>query len=237
MTMLPLASSELRQLISRTRELLLDFDGPICSVFAGMPADAVAEQFRCRLRASGITLPSETYSISDPLEVFRAVAAVGREASERAQRELTALEVKAVTAARPADGAAELITAARQSGRRVTIVSNNSGQAIVAYLDAHGLARHVTAVIGRDDPDPDHMKPSPYPVRKALRILGAASARCVLIGDSVSDIAAAHSSGVAVIGYANKPGKAERLSLGGADVTVTRLADITAALSAAALKA
>lgn len=237
MTMLPLASSVLRQIISRTRELLLDFDGPVCSVFAGMPADAVAKQFRCHLAASGITLPGETYSVSDPLEVFRAVAAVGRGASERAQRELTALEVKAVKTARPTNGATALITAARQSGRRVTIVSNNSGQAIAAYLNANGLACHVTAVIGRDDPDPTHMKPSSYQVRKALRILGAPSEESVLIGDSASDIAAAHTSEVAVIGYANKPGKAERLSLAGADVTVTRLADITAVLSTAALKA
>lgn len=237
MTTGPPATSTLRQVVGRAHLLLLDFDGPICSVFADMPAAAVADQLRDRLTAAGIALPAEVRSIPDPLEVFRVVAARGRDAGERAQRDLTELEMQAVATAQPADGAAELITTARQSGRGVTIVSNNSGQAVTAYLDAHGLARSVGAVIGRDDPDPAHMKPSPYQVRKALQVNDAAAADCVLIGDSVSDVTAAHVAHVAVIGYANKPDKAGRLSQAGANVVVTRLADITSALSAATVKA
>lgn len=226
-----LAASALRQLVHRTRDLLLDFDGPVCSIFAGMPAGTVARQLRSRLVAEGVAVPAEVHSVSDPLEVFRAIAAGGPDVGGRAQRELTELELAAATTAQPADGAAELITTARESGRNVTIVSNNSGQAVTAYLNAHGLARHVSRVIGRDDADPAHMKPSPFQVRKALQLSGAAPTECVLIGDSESDVTAAHAAGVAVIGYANKPGKAERLSQAGANVIVTRLADITAALS------
>jgi len=217
--------------------LLLDFDGPICSIFAGMPASTVAEKLRHRLAAAGVAIPANVRSTSDPLEVFRAVAVRGRDVGQRAQRELTLLEVQAVTTAQPADGAAELITAARRSGRSVTIVSNNSGQAVATYLNDHRLARYVSAVIGRDDPDPAHMKPSPYRVRQAIQMLQAAPAECVLVGDQASDVVAAHAAGLAAIGYANKPGKAERLARAGADAVVTRLANLVEAVTAEAVRA
>jgi phosphoglycolate phosphatase-like HAD superfamily hydrolase len=227
----------LQRIIGRTRHLLLDFDGPVCSIFAGMSADTVAEKLRHRLASAGIAIPSEVRSTPDPLEVFRAVAGCGRNVSQRAQRELTLLEVQAVVTAQPAEGGAELITAARQSGRSVAIVSNNSGQAVAAYLKRHHLAGYVSAVIGRDDPDPAHMKPSPYRVRQAVEMLQATPAECALVGDSVSDVPAAHTADVAAIGYADKPGKDERLAAAGADAIITRLAELTELITAEAVRA
>jgi HAD superfamily hydrolase (TIGR01509 family) len=227
----------LKRIVGGTRHLLLDFDGPVCSIFAGMPADTVAERLRHRLAAAGVAIPAEVRTTSDPLEVFRAIAACGRDAGQRAQRELTLLEVQAVTTAQPAEGAAELIAAARQTGRSVAIVSNNSGQAVATYLNHHRLTRYVSAVIGRDDPDPAHMKPSPYRVRQALQMLRAAPTECVLVGDQVSDITAAHAANLAAIGYANKPGKDERLAQAGADAVITRLADLIEAITAEAVRA
>ncbi len=90
---------------------------------------------------------------------------------------------------------------------------------------------------GRDDPNPAHMKPSPYRVRQAVQILQAVSAECVLGGDSVSDVAAAHAADVAVIGYANKSGKQERLAQAGADAVIARLADLIEAITAEAVRA
>jgi HAD superfamily hydrolase (TIGR01509 family) len=227
----------LQRIVGRTRHLLLDFDGPVCSIFAGMSADTVAEKLRRRLAAVGVAIPAEIRSTSDPLEVFRAIAARGRDVGQRAQRELTLLEVQAVTTAQPADGGAELIIAARQSGRSVAVVSNNSGQAVATYLNHHRLTRYVSAVIGRDDPDPAHMKPSPYRVRQAIQMLQAAPAECVLVGDSVSDVAAAHAADLAAIGYADKPGKDERFAEAGADAVIMRLADLIEAITAEAVRA
>ncbi len=56
------------------------------------------------------------------------------------------------------------------------------------------------------------MKPNPGPVLAALTALDVRPEECILIGDSTSDIEAAHAAGIAAIGYANKPGKAARLS-------------------------
>ena len=47
----------LRQIISGTRHLLLDFDGPVCSIFAGTPAPDVARRLREALQVMGYRLP------------------------------------------------------------------------------------------------------------------------------------------------------------------------------------
>ena len=53
---------------------------------------------------------------------------------------------------------------------------------------------------------------------------------CVLVGDSTTDVLAGHFAGVAVIGYADKPGKAQPLADVQAAAVTTDLAEITTAL-------
>jgi beta-phosphoglucomutase-like phosphatase (HAD superfamily) len=114
----------------------------------------------------------------------------------------------------------------------VTIVSNNSGAAIAAYLADHGLTGYIRAIVARDDHDPERMKPDPYRVREAVAILDADNTECAMIGDSTTtDVFAGLLAGVPVIGYANKPGKTRALADVQAAAVTTDLAEITAALS------
>jgi phosphoglycolate phosphatase-like HAD superfamily hydrolase len=98
----------------------------------------------------------------------------------------------------------------------------------------HKLHRQVTAVIGRDDADPERMKPSPYRVREAVGMLGAEGIECAFVGDSMTDVLAGRLAGVAVIGFANKPKKTGALAHAGADAVTTQLTEITKALRTAA---
>ncbi len=226
-----MTSQAIAAIISRTRHLLLDFDGPVCSIFAGTPASQVADQLRHSLKAAGFALPREAEGEPDPLEVFRIVATTGLEAAT-AQQLLTTFETRAVARARPTPGAADLIITAYRTGRTVTIVSNNSSAAITKYLADHRLSDYVRAVLGRDD-DPDRMKPSPYRVREAVGSLDADPHQCIFVGDSDTDVLAGKLAGVPVIGYANKPGKADTLIRAQADAMTADLAEITTALRAA----
>ncbi len=76
------------------------------------------------------------------------------------------------------------------------------------------------------------MKPDPYRVRVAVGMLGAENADCTFIGDTTSDVLAGHLAGISVIGYANKPGKAQALADVQAATVTTNLAEITAAMKA-----
>jgi phosphoglycolate phosphatase len=220
----------LQRIVQRSAHVLLDFDGPVCSVFAGLPAPAVAEMYRAALRRVPVQLPAEVQELNDPLEVFRQVAELRPDAAAPAQSILTNLEVRAARAARPTPGSSRLMAAAQSTGRTVAIVSNNSSAAITAYLKGRNLASYVTAIVGRDDADPALMKPNPYRVRMAISQLGAQPSQAFLVGDSATDVPAGRLAGVAVIGFANKPGKTDLLAQAGADAVTTSLSDISTAL-------
>lgn len=111
-----------------------------------------------------------------------------------------------------------------------TIVSNNSGAAIAAYLADHRLTGYIRAIVARDDHDPERMKPSPYRVREAVGLLDADNAECTFLGDTTSDVMAGHLAGVTVVGYANKPGKASALAQVRVAAVTTDLDEITDAL-------
>ena len=85
-------------------------------------------------------------------------------------------------------------------------------------------------IAARDDHDPERMKPSPYRVREAAGLLDAGPSECALVGDSITDVLAGHLAGVAVIGYADKPGKAPAHADVQAAAVTTDLAEITTVL-------
>jgi phosphoglycolate phosphatase len=224
--------TELEALIARAQYILLDFDGPVCEVYAGLPAPQVARMMRNQLTARGITLPDDHQPSDDPLDVFRGTTQLGQETAAAVQQLLTELEVRAIATARPTSGTADLIRRAKASGRTIAVVSNNSGAAIRAYLTMHGLGQDVALVEGRDGTDPDLMKPSPYLVRAAVSRLDTVGTRCVFIGDSASDVLAGMLAGVPVIGYAPSTRKARELTDAGAQALATSMSHISTAIRA-----
>jgi HAD superfamily hydrolase (TIGR01509 family) len=164
----------------------------------------------------------------DPLEIFRFSADLGHEMNHQVLNTLTDLEVQAVLTARPTAGAAELIKRVHASGKSVAVISNNSVAAVTTYLRNQDLLPVVDHISARAAADPSLMKPNPYLVRQALALLNADGSQSVLVGDSVGDMLAAKASGVGAIGYANRPGKTERLLDAGADAIVTEMTDLLA---------
>ncbi len=225
-------SVELRRIIDRTRDLLLDFDGPICSVFAGLPAPDVAARLRELLSSNGKPLPDVVAKEDDPIEVLRYAGGLDPDAAAGIEATLREAERAAVETAQPTPQAREVILACHRTRRRVAVISNNSQAAVERYLAAHRLAEHVDVIVGRTEPDPGLLKPHPHLVLRALDALGSDPATCALVGDSISDIQAAQATGTTSIGFANKPGKAERLQGAGADTIVTTMAELHSALLA-----
>lgn len=220
-------SADLGHLLGEVDAVLLDFDGPVCSIFAGYPAPQVAAELVDVLRRRGVDVPPDLASEPDPLEVLRRTGATGNHGVTRAVEDaLCEAERRAVETAVPTPYGREVIVAARQAGMPVAAVSNNSAGAVTAYLAAHRLAGYVSPVVGRAYAEPGRMKPNPEPILQAVRALGEPPARCVLVGDSLSDIEGARAAGVAVIGYANRKGKTDAFRAAGADVVITSMADI-----------
>ncbi|WP_106616122.1 HAD family hydrolase [Saccharothrix carnea] len=216
----------LRRILTNTEVLLLDFDGPICSVFAGIPAHYVATQLCGVLIDGGHTnLPLDIEKTEDPFDVFRYAATLGRDEARHVEEALRAHEVEAIFAASPTSGAHKLIRAWHQFGRTLGVVSNNSEKSIHAYLRMHDLMNCVAFVVGRSTSDASELKPNPHMLNVAVHTARTPPSRCTLIGDSASDVVAAQTAGVTIVGYANKPRKIPRFNTLGADLIITRLPD------------
>jgi HAD superfamily hydrolase (TIGR01509 family) len=203
-------------LLGFAKAILLDFDGPVCSIFAGTRASDVADalaQLLHRLTGKTTAVPSNE---RDPLNILRRAGQYGSAITRPIADALTAAEIGAVHSATPTAGAGAFLGACHATGLPVAIVSNNSSAAVVTYLKKHGLDQNAALVVGRTSDNPALMKPNPHLVHLALARLSAYPTTALLIGDSATDVEAARTAGVPALGYANKPGKAASLRTAGA---------------------
>ena len=145
---------------------------------------------------------------------------------------MTDQELAAVATAAPTPYVHDVVTACQNSGRSVSVVSNNSARAVHAYLARHGLDDRISLVVARTSHDPALLKPSPHLITQAVEALDAEPGECTLVGDSVTDVQAARLASVQSIGYANEPGKPERLAAAGAGAIINSLADLALRLRA-----
>jgi HAD superfamily hydrolase (TIGR01509 family) len=214
-------------LLARTSNVLLDFDGPVCSVFSDFTASAVAKELQSRFGFGGAP------RTSDPFDILKYVVSTGMEAAAAAEAELTRLEIAAVATAAPTPGAPEVLQHFADSNRRVVVVSNNSAAAVRAYLDQHDLGRYVADVSARTEPDTNLLKPNPHLLHRAVELLASTPQSCVMIGDSVTDIEAAHVTGAPVVAYANRPGKRARFLPFQPDAIIDRMTELLPASTVA----
>jgi phosphoglycolate phosphatase len=222
----------LDEIITATRHLFLDFDGPICSIFAGLTPATVASKLRDLITSDGNTPPLGIAATSDPFEVFGWAATISPTLAAEVEAAMTDLEVEAVPTAEPTPGVHAVITSCRESGRTVTVVSNNSARAVRAYLARHALDGPIGTVIARTTSDPALLKPCPHLLHQAIIAAHADPAACTLVGDQVSDIDAARQAGTHSIGYANKPGKTNSFADARTGAIITSLAALALALRA-----
>lgn len=221
--------ADVADLLARTRCLLLDFDGPICSVFAGYPAAQITRELLDGLLTPDEPIPASLACATDPFDVLHFAASRGLDVAVEVEQALTAAEVTAIHTAAATPHAPELIAQWRQTGRPLVVVSNNSRISVQAYLAANRIT--VDHIVARTSPNPAQLKPSPAPIQAAIEIVADEPGSCVLVGDSMTDIQSAIAAGVHSIGYANKPGKHERLTDAGADLVVDAMATLVDAIS------
>ncbi|MFC9243229.1 HAD family hydrolase [Streptomyces sp. NPDC057136] len=224
-------TDELSAALTGTVAVLFDFDGPVVDVFVGESAKQVKTDLIALAATSEPALLGKLSDAHDFLEVLRLTHEFDTEIGLEVERALTAAEVEAVEiAGDPTPGAIAALEAARASGRKVAVVSNNSAASVQAFLDRHGLAGHVQAVVGRPEERPELMKPNPHSLIKAAELLGVEVTLCVLIGDSLTDIQGAHAAGCAAIGYANKAPKRDLFAAAGAEAITESMQAIAAAI-------
>lgn len=225
---------QVEAVLAATGPVLLDFDGPVCGVYAGGLNLRASGQLRDQLHGAGVDIPPELQQERDPLAVLQYAGRLNnRGLAEALERTLTALEVEGVKTAPPTGGSDDFLYACHETHRPVVVVSNNAAEAIHTYLDLHDLGDFVRAVIGRPHGHPERMKPDPALVQAALNELDEPPHRCVLIGDSTTDIEVGHTTGLRSIAYVKSPNRRPTLEAAQPDALVDNMADLASAARAA----
>lgn len=139
----------------------------------------VANLVRRSLEASGGSAPAEA--------LFEQAQALFSRHYERTNGRL----------ARVYPGVREGLAAMRAQGLGLGCVTNKAARFTEPLLAAAGLAEFFGAVVSGDTAA--KRKPDPEPFLHACRLLGAAAARTVVIGDSANDAQGARAAGCAVL--------------------------------------
>lgn len=128
----------------------------------------------------------------------------------------------------PIPGATAAVRAAHQAtGGRIACASGADRAKVLLQLDLAGLtdwfAPHIFS--GHDQP---RSKPFPDVYLAAAQSLGAAPARCLVIEDTPTGIAAGVAAGATVWAYAPQPDQADELRAAGAHAVFSAMADLPA---------
>jgi HAD superfamily hydrolase (TIGR01509 family) len=209
--------------------VLLDFDGPICHLFAGYPASAAAHRLKEWLSGASL-LPPDLADAIDPHGLLWAVATGPDPDALEVSAELDALlakeEVVAAASATITEGAAQLVRDLRARGVHLAVVSNNGYEAIRNFLFAEQLLEEFDGpIIGRPR-DARLMKPDAFMVEEAVRRLGTEPERCLFVGDSWRDAEASRRAGVEFVGYARNERKDLEMTKANAMRVVSRMQDV-----------
>jgi phosphoglycolate phosphatase len=106
-------------------------------------------------------------------------------------------------------GVVETLQALAGRGLPLCVLSNKNVALCREVLSRLGLAAFFPAVFGADS-FPSR-KPSPEPVLALLKQYGVAARECVLVGDSINDIAAGGGAGVVTVGCSYGYGESSEL--------------------------
>jgi beta-phosphoglucomutase-like phosphatase (HAD superfamily) len=212
-------TENLRELITRARYVLFDFDGPICRLFAGYSATRIAEELVKWLDSHGLKdlLTEDEQRALDPHIPLHAVnrRRPGSDLVAELEEWLTEQELRAVPSAWPTQYADPLIRTWIALGARLAITTNNSARAATRYLSTRGLSECFGPYVYGRTEQLRRMKPSPYWLDQALSAMGADRSAALMIGDAPSDFEAAGQAGVRFLGYARNDRKLKELSQAG----------------------
>lgn len=139
------------------------------------------------------------------LSLYGAVAAAGvlpeaelREVQREASRVIAAFEMEVIPHVALLPPAVEFIRRAPELALRLGIVTSNALQVVLALLEREGLVPAFEAVVAREHTL--QLKPSPEGLLLCCARMGVVPAQCIYVGDSATDIEAAHAAGMTGFG-------------------------------------
>jgi len=224
--------ADLDAILLGTQHLLLSFDGAVCDLSSALQDISACDDLRNAITDRGFPVPADVTETTDALEVLRYAADADRDMAIQLEPELTQLESRAVVDAALTPYVHDVVDACRESGRSVTIISQNATRAVKLFLHAYDLSRVGGNVVARETADLSKVRPGTRLVERAASQLNDAPSSCALVCTTAEAIEAAQISGAYAIAYARTSDVYDRLASAGADAIITTLAHLALRLRA-----
>lgn len=200
------------------RALILDFDGPVANLYAGLSAGDIAG-YLIEALGENLTGDWDERTRQDPGAILKEVYWLEGPSKrfEVLTEALEILEVKASQMAQPTPGAHKLLTMLDELGYSWGIATNSSEGAVYSYMGAQGLHGFRDPIVeGRQRWRPDTMKPNPDSVLRVLERFERRVDKTYFVGDSATDVEAALAANVTPIGLADTEERRKELEAAGA---------------------
>jgi phosphoglycolate phosphatase-like HAD superfamily hydrolase len=182
--------------LAEREHVLLMFDGPLCSVYAGGGAGVVANRLRAYL---GPRLPDAIATTDNPFDVLAWARTRSETTGQLVELELREQELAAVPTATDTPGALDLVRELALRGHTVTVVSNHSIDAVVAYLSGREVGRYVHEISARHSVEITPLTPDPFLLTQAVLLLDTTPDRACLVCGSAADEQAARAAGLPAV--------------------------------------
>jgi beta-phosphoglucomutase-like phosphatase (HAD superfamily) len=101
----------------------------------------------------------------------------------------------------PTEGAVGAVRSLFGGGHTVTVIGNQSTEAIRGFVGVHGLQTEVRRISARGSSRTTALLPDPFLLTEAVAALGTTPQRCVFIGRSVAEVKAARAAGIPMVRY------------------------------------
>ena len=118
----------------------------------------------------------------------------------------------------------EALLAALSDTYKLAVVTTRGRAEACVFIEQARLARFFSVVITRQEVL--RMKPHPEPVRKAAGALGVAPGRCLMVGDTATDVRSARRAGAYAVGVLSGVGARKELERAGAHLILGRASQL-----------
>lgn len=224
------APDPLRNLVTGSRAVLFDFDGPICRLFDGPSAERSALDLLEWLDSRGLhgLLTDVQHELLAPHMVARAAERrhPGSDLIAELEERLTREELRAAATAMPTAYADPVIRMWSALGTPLGIVTNNSPRVVRKYLELRGLTGLFGPYVFGRTADLRGLRTEPWLVTRAVNAMGVSPGSALMIGDAPSDAVASREAGVPFVGYARDERRRKLLRDAGVEVTVPSLESV-----------
>ena len=199
------------QLVEAPKVLITDYDRTLIYLYRDTNlllelADIVNELYSryFGVPKSLLEINKDGYMLWHKLHILaleRLTIDLAEDVNRQAEDSVTNFERRVAGSMKLLHGVSEAIREIHLMGIRLGIVSSNATSVVKYSMEDVGVVNMFGYIAGREYPfNPKLVKPSPFPIDKAVSIMEADRASTWYVGDDVIDMKAAKAAGVTAVG-------------------------------------